>query len=65
MSWQKCPICDGYGTVWSSLLIRSSACPTCDGARIISTVSGLPPKRQRKEEIPDFIKKRLPKEVQK
>lgn len=37
MSWQKCPICDGYGT--NSI----SICPTCKGERIISELTGLPP----------------------
>ena len=37
MSWQKCPICDGYGTYSISI------CPTCKGERIISELTGLPP----------------------
>lgn len=39
--WQKCPICNGVGIDPS--LHSSSICPTCQGMRIISEISGLPP----------------------
>lgn len=39
MSWQKCPICEGTGT----LSFLNYICPTCNGKRIISSVNGLPP----------------------
>ena len=45
MSFQKCPICQGSGND-PFIAIGSStnyACPTCNGARIIDEVTGLPP----------------------
>ncbi len=43
--WQKCPICNGEGRItnngYSSSLF--STCPTCNGTRIISELTGLPP----------------------
>ena len=43
--WQKCPICDGEGRITSNGLSSSvhQVCPTCNGARIISELNGLPP----------------------
>lgn len=44
MSWQRCPICNGIGQVenyGSSSLF--SVCTTCEGKKIISEITGLPP----------------------
>jgi RecJ-like exonuclease len=43
--WQKCPICDGTGKNYgySSLLSYNPNCPTCNGQRIISELTGKPP----------------------
>jgi len=43
--WQKCPICNGEGKVQNYGTVSSlfSMCPTCNGARIISEINGLPP----------------------
>ena len=43
--WQKCPICDGEGRVTSNGSSSSvhQVCPTCNGAKIISELNGLPP----------------------
>ena len=43
--WQKCPVCDGTGKNYgySSLLSYDSNCPTCNGHRIISELTGKPP----------------------
>lgn len=45
MSWQKCPVCNGTGldTTTFQLNTCSSPCPTCQGARIISEITGFPP----------------------
>lgn len=42
--WQKCPICNGTGVdQQNSTPNKMATCPTCNGKRIISEVSGLPP----------------------
>lgn len=43
--WQKCPICNGEGKISNTGTSSSTfqTCPTCQGNRIISKVSGLPP----------------------
>jgi hypothetical protein len=42
--WQKCPICNGTGVSPISGSYSSiPTCPTCNGARIISEINGLPP----------------------
>lgn len=46
MSWQRCPICNGTGIDPNPGLGSSNACPvcpTCEGKRIISELTGLPP----------------------
>jgi hypothetical protein len=42
--WQKCPICNGSGKV-ANILSSSSfeVCSTCNGSKIISKLTGLPP----------------------
>jgi DnaJ-class molecular chaperone len=42
MAWQKCPVCNGTGKNYGGLQ-SSAICPTCNGQRIISEVTGLPP----------------------
>lgn len=53
--FQECPICKGNGTITVSNAVNymNSTCPTCSGARIISTLTGLPPELAKKEEISD------------
>lgn len=42
--WQKCPICNGTGSVPAILSTTSSQiCTVCNGAKIISKLNGLPP----------------------
>ena len=42
--WQKCPICNGTGSVWFPLSnSTSNVCTTCNGHKIISELTGLPP----------------------
>lgn len=44
MSFQKCPICDGTGYRMSTYTSDSlDVCSTCQGAKIISEHTGLPP----------------------
>ena len=52
MTYQKCPICDGSGMIPEPYAVTTSfhvKCPTCMGARIISSMTGLPPERVVKE----------------
>jgi hypothetical protein len=52
MTYQKCPICDGSGMIPEPYTVITSfhvKCPTCKGARIISSMTGLPPERVVKE----------------
>ena len=52
MTYQKCPICDGSGMIPEPYAVTTSfhvKCPTCKGARIISSMTGLPPERVVKE----------------
>jgi RecJ-like exonuclease len=41
--WQKCPLCNGSGVYGAACSIMPS-CPTCRGQRIISEITGLPPR---------------------
>lgn len=42
--WQKCPVCNGLGTVPASDIYKhDKKCPTCSGKGIISTLTGKPP----------------------
>ena len=65
--WQKCPICNGTGKTHNTLSSSSfDICSTCNGAKIISELNGLPPnyeqnkiKRQKANipnKIPDNLK---------
>jgi hypothetical protein len=60
--WQKCPICNGEGTVPNYGTVSSlfSVCPTCNGTRIISEINGLPPSFTYIEEDHD-VKTKLEK----
>jgi len=52
MTYQKCPICDGSGMIPEPYTATTSfhvKCPACKGARIISSMTGLPPERVVKE----------------
>ena len=40
--YQKCPICNGTG-IAMTIQSSNSVCPTCQGKRIISELTGLPP----------------------
>ena len=42
--WQKCPICEGTGRIVNTLSSSTSdICSTCNGTKIISEKTGLPP----------------------
>lgn len=41
--YQKCPVCDGSGLTHTQYVSIPTTCPTCNGARIISELNGLPP----------------------
>jgi len=43
--YQKCPICNGTGTNIIPLSEMTVPCSVCNGAKIISDVTGLPPVR--------------------
>lgn len=42
--FQKCPICYGSGMMYE-VNKQSQPCPTCNGKRIISEVTGKPPEQ--------------------
>lgn len=53
--YQKCPICNGSGKTHDTLSSSSfSVCTTCNGAKIISMVNGLPPSQQTTSNNTDF-----------
>jgi hypothetical protein len=41
--WQKCPICLGSGIVFTSSGTSHITCSVCNGRKIISELTGLPP----------------------
>ena len=41
--WQKCPICDGKGTISLVSNFANTPCSVCNGAKIISNLTGEPP----------------------
>lgn len=45
--WQKCPICSGtgIGTI-EATGFAGGKCPTCNGERIINTITGKPPEQE-------------------
>ena len=51
--WQVCPLCKGSGSVLSNLSSSSSGatCTVCNGKRIISTLTGLPPNYELHKEL--------------
>lgn len=57
--WQKCPLCNGTGQDESWLIHdgTKSECPTCNGKRIINTLTGNPPVDDRVEKLPSNINK--------
>lgn len=64
MAFQRCPICNGEGKVFSNNLGTSlyTTCTVCNGQKIINESTGLPPSTQeeRKQildnDIKEFIK---------
>lgn len=68
MSYQKCPICDGEGTFTEMVdaeTVGTFFCGTCNGAKIIDEVTGLPPIGQiPKEQLNNpFIKEKFQRVV--
>lgn len=55
--WQKCPLCNGTGQDESWLIHNGTKpeCPTCNGKRIINTLTGNPPIDDRVEKLPSNI----------
>jgi hypothetical protein len=51
--WQKCPVCNGTGKNKGALEggIYNSNCPTCNGHRIISELTGKPPAYEIKTNV--------------
>lgn len=55
--WQKCPICEGTGFYSLPLSATTTEkCSVCDGKKIISELTGLPPNNtEQKTEQKKFI----------
>ena len=47
--WQKCPICNGTGNDPRF----NSTCSTCNGTKIISELTGLPPSHSQSSDFRD------------
>ena len=54
--WQKCPICLGTG-IDNSIIIfnKEIKCSTCDGKKVINTITGNPPNISEKRKKHDDI----------
>lgn len=51
MSWQKCPICEGFGHVPMPLSMAGlQICTVCGGKKIIHEVTGKPPTGEEPEQ---------------
>lgn len=51
MSWQKCTVCDGSGTVLEFFTGKTMKCQTCQGHRIINDITGKPPEGKTADAI--------------
>ena len=65
--WQKCPICEGKGFIEdtnynSGKCTLTSTCPTCEGHRIISKISGLPPESNNNKSAVESVNEQLEKD---
>ena len=67
--WQKCPICLGTGIDKSNVTFnKKNKCPTCDGKKVINTITGNPPNIYEKnisEDRINFMKKYVQKLLEK
>jgi len=71
MSFQKCPICNGSGNdPWIGEIPLSLSsytkhpCPTCNGARIINELTGIPPVIEEKHNLFEPLKTSTQKTIQ-
>ena len=55
--WDICPICNGTGLDSNHIVFNDKPpkCPTCNGKRIINTLTGKPPIDDRVEKLPSNI----------
>ncbi len=67
--WQKCPICLGTGIEKSNVTFnKKNKCPTCDGKKVINTITGNSPNIYEKnisEDRINFMKKYVQKLLEK
>ena len=67
--WQKCPICLGTGIDKSNVTFnKKNKCPTCDGKKVINTITGNSPNIYEKnisEDRINFMKKYVQKLLEK
>lgn len=50
-TWQKCPVCDGKGTISGlSTIAPPIGCTVCNGKKIISSTTGKPPVDPKEKE---------------
>lgn len=64
--WQKCPICDGTGKTYNLSSLSFKICSVCNGAKIISELTGLPPNYEKNTiKRQKYMQKLIPEKFEK
>lgn len=48
--WQLCPKCGGDKITWNGILQQNTECGVCNGCGVLSTLTGLPPNKNTKNQ---------------